>query len=58
MISALVDVDVTDVMRALDDTEKWEVLQTLWDHLKECSFKADWQSFYDENNVGPYEYWI
>jgi hypothetical protein len=44
-------VDISEILTSMDITDKWYLLDKLWDELKATGKDTDWNSFYDDNNI-------
>lgn len=45
-------IDMEEVLKNAKIHEKWELLQMIWNDLKEIGGEEDWMSFYKDNNIG------
>ncbi len=46
-----INIDLNDIIERLNATDRWDLLQVLWNSLKNDVNKLDWESFYEENDV-------
>lgn len=45
------EVHAEDLVRDMSPTERWELLQIVWDHLVLFGAEEDWASFCEENGI-------
>jgi hypothetical protein len=46
-----ISIDIDEVLKNLNRSDQWDLLQLLWNELLENGMEQDWDSFYSDNNI-------
>lgn len=46
-----IEIDIEDAIRDMGLSNRWDLLQLLWDDLERNGCNEAWQHFFDENGI-------